>query len=113
MGGACRPARARPVTRQAGPARDPGSGGTTAGGLTRRVSGAQLPSTQPRAIRRPTPEPAPGAARGSGRADAQAQARDDARVEAAAGDVYDFLSRFTAGVRRGLDDSATDAPPRP
>jgi signal transduction histidine kinase len=108
---------ARPITRPTGVVGDPGSGGLTASGLTRRVSGAQLPSTRPRAIRRVSPEPP--APRSSGRLAGEPEGHGtpsagpgdrhghsgDAGIEAAAGNVYDFLSRFSEGVKRGLADA--------
>jgi hypothetical protein len=113
---------------------DPSAGGTTQGGLTRRVRGAQMPSTQPLSLRRsgaaagpqpgraagqpqpgavgqpgsggppghgvppPAAGPAPGAALGRRRSSGE-------RGEAPASDVYGFLSSFTSGVQRGLDEA--------
>jgi hypothetical protein len=68
-------------------------GGATDGGLIRRVRGAQLPSANPVAARR---------ARAAEAAPAQS-----------ADVVYSFLSDFTAGVRRGLDDSRSGRAPQP
>jgi hypothetical protein len=90
----------------------PGPGGPTgpvpAGGtdtglpLTRRVRGAQMPPTSPMSLRRSTGEHrvAPGgpAAESPDRAQPPRQTRS-------ADDVYSFLTSFTAGVQRGLDDS--------
>jgi signal transduction histidine kinase len=79
------------------------AGGTDAGPpLTRRVRGAQMPTTNPMSLRRTTGEHpvAPGGP--------AAQPRDRAqppRQSRSADDVYSFLSSFTAGVQRGLDDS--------
>jgi signal transduction histidine kinase len=79
------------------------AGGTDAGPpLTRRVRGAQMPTTSPMSLRRTTGEHpvAPGgpAAPPPDRAQPPRQTRS-------ADDVYSFLTSFTAGVQRGLDDS--------
>jgi hypothetical protein len=69
-----------------------------------------MPTTQPLALRRnagaPTqpgpsgPSPAPAPSRTAGRA--------------AAGDVYGFLSAFSSGVQRGLDEArGVDGSPGP
>jgi hypothetical protein len=73
---------------------------TTSGGLTRRVQGAQLPTTEPRRVRRPTAE-TPAVLTGNGRGTAGRPAEQ----RQSADDVYSFLTNFTAGVQRGLDDS--------
>lgn len=78
----------------------------TRSGLTRRVPGAQLPSTDPLAMRRggtpdwsgaptrpPAPPRQPAVVGAAGRPIEEARAADD---------VYRLLSSFTAGVRRGL-----------
>jgi hypothetical protein len=90
--------------------------GATAGGLTRRVRGAQLPNAAPLAIRRgggaagglgatpppvapaPPPQPAP---RTAGR---------HVETPRSADAVYSFLTSFTAGVQQGLDDARADGP---
>jgi signal transduction histidine kinase len=95
-----------PGPQHAAPAAGPGhegQGPTTAGGLTRRVRGAQLPTSQPLSLRRGTgqpptdrPSPAPGGAGatpGGAGGDGPAQ------------DVYGFLSNFSSGVQRGLDET--------
>jgi hypothetical protein len=87
----------------------------TAGGLTRRVRGAQLPANAPVSLRRAQAAPgadsaypapsavAPDATGSPSRASAQTPSADA---------VYDFLSSFTAGVQRGLDDASRgDATP--
>jgi signal transduction histidine kinase len=79
------------------------AGGTDASPrLTRRVRGAQMPTTSPMSLRRTTGEHpvAPGspAAQPPDRAQPPRQTRS-------ADDVYSFLTSFTAGVQRGLDDS--------
>ncbi len=88
------------------PAGDPG--GTTTGGLTRRVRGAQLPNANPVSLRRadgppsagPAPAPAgPGMAAPAPRTPQQKQSADA---------VYSFLTSFTAGVQRGLDEARED-----
>jgi hypothetical protein len=77
------------------PPADPAeSAGVTSGGLTRRVRGAQLPSATPHAVRRPPAGPAPGAAPAS-----------PAPVTRSADAVYSFLTSFSAGVQRGLDET--------
>jgi signal transduction histidine kinase len=106
----------RPTPPQ--PHLDPTSGGTTESGLARRVRGAQLPTTQPLSLRRPDEHagPAPrdygrddhGAAGGNG----DTVSGDPANVANGDGgpakDVYSFLSSFTAGVQRGLDEARRD-----
>jgi hypothetical protein len=90
-----------------GPPRPAYGGAMTAGGLTRRVRGAQLPSSDPLVVSRGptrlvtddgtlTPSPSAG---GEGEA-------------GPAQDVYSFLAGFTAGVQRGLDEAreGDDAP---
>jgi signal transduction histidine kinase len=73
-------------------------GDTTAGGLTRRVRGAQMPATEPvRMHRGPDATPA--------RPAVPAEPRRTPEQQRNADDVYSFLSAFTDGVRRGLDDS--------
>ncbi len=78
----------------------------TAGGLTRRVRGAQIPTTEPIALRRspgpaaaePTPwSPSPAAAPpvGVGHAGDQPRSADA---------VYSLLTAFTNGVQRGFQD---------
>jgi signal transduction histidine kinase len=79
------------------------AGGTDTGpALTRRVRGAQMPPTSPMSLRRSTGEHhvAPGGP--------PAQPHDRTqppRQTRSADDVYSFLTSFTAGVQRGLDDS--------
>jgi len=101
---------------QAGrPTLDPASGGTTASGLSRRVRGAQLPSTQPLSLRRSREDAGSdnrdygrddhGAASGNGDAVSGDTASGDSGP---AKDVYSFLSSFTAGVQRGLDEARRD-----
>ncbi|MGH9110751.1 MAG: hypothetical protein ACRDZN_00360, partial [Acidimicrobiales bacterium] len=63
--------------------------------LTRRVRGAQLPNTAPLSLRRTTGEhriPPPPPAR-------------PPEQQRTADDVYSFLTSFTAGEQRGLDDA--------
>jgi hypothetical protein len=75
--------------------------------LARRVRGAQLPSTDPMSVRRawdggdgppaagrPPAQPAPAAPDGRRSPD----------------DVYSFLTSFTAGVQRGLDETQPNPP---
>ncbi len=82
----------------AAPAGGPDSGPP----LTRRVRGAQMPTTNPLSLRHTTGEH-PVAPAGPA-----AQSRDPAqprRQTRSADDVYSFLTSFTAGVQRGLDDT--------
>ena len=91
----------------------------TASGLTRRVRGAQLPTSEPLSLRRSVDNPragdgagtgyrrAPGLRPrggdyGNGNGHAGAGARHD---DSSARDVYSFLTSFTAGVQRGLDEA--------
>jgi hypothetical protein len=74
----------------------------TAGGLTRRVRGAQMPSTEPLRMRRsPADDAESASAPGAGRV-APERTPEQRR---AADDVYNFLTSFSAGVQRGLDES--------
>jgi len=68
--------------------------------LARRTRGAQMPSTEPLAVRRTGREAAstPGSA-----------VQPPPEVRRTANDVYSLLTSFTAGVRRGLDEAK--APP--
>jgi signal transduction histidine kinase len=92
-------------------------GARTASGLTRRVRGAQLPTSEPLSLRRTVenprrsdgagagyghaPGPPPGSG-GNGNGHAGPGARHD---DSSARDVYSFLTSFTAGVQRGLDEA--------
>jgi signal transduction histidine kinase len=88
----------------------------TASGLTRRVRGAQLPSQEPLSLRRSAEDPrasdgagyghvrglrprSGGNGHGNGHA-AGGAGHDDSSAR----DVYSFLTSFTAGVQRGLDE---------
>jgi signal transduction histidine kinase len=85
------------------PAVPPAAGdATTAGGLTRRVRGAQMPSTEPLRMRRSPDDDALAPAPGAGRV-APERTPEQRR---AADDVYNFLTSFSAGVQRGLDEAA-------
>jgi signal transduction histidine kinase len=109
---------------------DPGAGGQTAGGLTRRVRGAQLPATQPLSVRRAQEPPSRGDGgyrrddhrtvadftstlgngngNGNGSTNGHTNGRDGAggdHESSAARDVYGFLTSFTQGVQRGLDEA--------
>jgi hypothetical protein len=93
------------------------NGPHTASGLTRRVRGANLPTTEPLSLRRTgeqprvaegpvggygrTPVPPPRG-EGSGNGHGGSGARHD---DSSARDVYSFLTSFTAGVQRGLDEA--------
>jgi hypothetical protein len=91
----------------------------TASGLTRRVRGAQLPTQEPLSLRRTARDPrAAGGAGGYGhargvrpRGDGNGNGRGNGQAAAgarhddsSARDVYSFLTSFTAGVQRGLDE---------
>lgn len=109
LGGPGSPLPRRPRTGEvpaAGHAAPPAPDATTPSGLRRRVRGAQLPNTQPLSMRRgsgdtgnrprqPQPQP-PRQPGGDG---------PDASGDSASNDVYGFLSAFTAGVQKGLDDA--------
>jgi signal transduction histidine kinase len=90
----------------------------TASGLTRRVRGAQMPSQEPLSLRRTVEDPRAGntagyghvrgvrprgGGDGNGRGNGHGAggARHD---DSSARDVYSFLTSFTAGVQRGLDE---------
>jgi len=111
------------------PGGDPLSGGQTTGGLTRRVRGAQLPSTQPLSVRRAQEPPSRGdggyrrddhrtvvghsgtLGNGNGNRNGHTNGRDGAGAEhesSAARSVYGFLTSFTQGVQRGLDEARRD-----
>jgi len=111
------------------PGGDPLSGGQTSGGLTRRVRGAQLPSTQPLSVRRAQEPPSRGdggyrrddhrtvvghsgtLGNGNGNRNGHTNGRDGAGAEhesSAARSVYGFLTSFTQGVQRGLDEAHRD-----
>ena len=117
------------------PGQPPAGGPTTTAGLTRRVRGAQLPNTQTVKLRRgmstggagtgpSSPPPAPRTPPPGGpfvrtptgqtpvvRAPDPAQSQGWAS-ERSAKDVYGFLSDFTAGVQRRLDETQPDQPPQ-
>ncbi|HEX6425783.1 MAG TPA: hypothetical protein VFZ79_19995, partial [Acidimicrobiales bacterium] len=85
----------------------------TAGGLARRVRGAQLPTGEPVRLRRDgAPGPAPGRPVGAPPSRPPVPSRQPDDRPRSADDVYNFLSRFSAGVRRGLDESSS-RPPQP
>ncbi|HKH05558.1 MAG TPA: nitrate- and nitrite sensing domain-containing protein [Acidimicrobiales bacterium] len=69
------------------------AGGTTSGGLTRRVRGAQMPNRKAPRLQR----------RSQDASDTAEEAPEGSPADAS--DVYGFLSSFTAGVQRGLDDA--------
>ena len=99
-------APAQPPAVPVTPAPAPASVGeaTTAGGLTRRVRGAQMPTTEPLLMRRPAAEDAPAAAPPP--ATGRVAPKRTPEQRRAADDVYSFLTSFSAGVQRGLDESA-------
>ena len=95
------PAGAWPSPPVNTPLPPPGSGGIpSAQPLARRVRGAQMPTTEPLAVRR-TGRDAAAAPRSA--------VEPPPEVRRTANDVYSFLTSFTAGVQRGLDDAK--APP--
>jgi signal transduction histidine kinase len=120
-----------------GPPRDPATGGATASGLARRVRGAQLPVGQPLTVRRRQEPPSTGDAgyrlgdrenangqllgsantnghpngQSSGHVSGTFGARDgngDHDESSAARSVYGFLTSFTQGVQRGLEEARRD-----
>ena len=108
--------RARATAPEPGPAPAPplpsrgqsdmaAGGDTTTGGLARRVRGAQLPTTEPVRMRRPDRAQAPASSGAATPAPRTAPARTPEQRRQA-DDVYNFLSNFTAGVRRGLDEAS-------
>jgi signal transduction histidine kinase len=94
-----------------GPAPSTGGADLTTGGLTRRVRGAQMPSTSPLAVRRAPGPPAPAQPEAAAQPASPRTRTSDQKQSADA--VYSFLTSFTAGVQRGLDDARQDGPPRP
>jgi hypothetical protein len=76
----------------------PPGGDTAAGGLARRVRGAQLPTTEPVRMRR-APE------QSTSRPAAPTPPQRSPEQRRNADEVYNFLNSFTAGVQRGLDES--------
>jgi hypothetical protein len=83
------------------------------------VRGAQLPTTQPLSLRRggatappAAPQHAGGPEAGYGHADRNAAGNGSGDAANGGGgpakDVYSFLSSFTAGVQRGLDEARRD-----
>jgi signal transduction histidine kinase len=81
----------------------PAPADTTASGLSRRVRGAQMPTTSPLTVRRA--EPANGAGAPHAVASPPPVQPPTPAGSRDANDVYSFLTSFTAGVQRGLDDS--------
>jgi signal transduction histidine kinase len=106
------PSRTVRATGVGGAPRPAYGGATTASGLTRRVRGAQIPASDPLLVSRgPTRIVSDNGAGGNGDgADGGVGERGGASQ-----DVYSFLSGFTAGVQRGLDEARqeADAPPEP
>jgi signal transduction histidine kinase len=88
----------------------------TSSGLARRVPGANLPSTGPLGIRRgdPTaepPAPGPSAVVPGPPPTVPVAERPEGQRHERAESVYSLLTNFTSGVQRGLDESASGAPP--
>ncbi|HEY3000344.1 MAG TPA: hypothetical protein VGJ43_17305 [Acidimicrobiales bacterium] len=77
-------------------------GGLTSGGLARRVRGAQMPVTSPVSVHRAGPGAADRAPAGTGGATAPPRT---AQQKQSADAVYSFLTNFSAGVQRGLDET--------
>jgi hypothetical protein len=95
--------------RQPQPQPETAGTGTTPSGLVRRVKGAQMPVAQPLSLRRSdaaesAPPPAPAAAPAPPPAQGGVQPPPGSD-DGAARDVYGFLSSFSSGVQRGLDES--------
>ncbi|HEX6424916.1 MAG TPA: nitrate- and nitrite sensing domain-containing protein [Acidimicrobiales bacterium] len=123
--------------RPVGPHSGGESGGATSSGLARRVRGAQLPATQPLHLRRRQEPPSRGGAgyrrddndnanghmlgygnteghtnghghgQSNGRADGPGGTGDHDESNAARS-VYGFLTGFTQGVQRGLEEARRD-----
>jgi hypothetical protein len=105
------PGRRAPIPPPGGPGPN-----RTASGLTRRVRGAQLPSQEPLSLRRTAEDPPAGDGagyghvrglrpRGGGNGHGNGHAAGGAQHDdSSARDVYSFLTSFTAGVQRGLDE---------
>ena len=91
------PGRRVPATGVGGSPRPAYGGATTAGGLTRRVRGAQIPASDPLLVSR-------GPTRIVG-----GDGDEDGEQSGPTQDVYSFLSGFTAGVQRGLDEAREGA----
>jgi signal transduction histidine kinase len=120
-----------------GPPPDPATGGATSSGLARRVRGAQLPVSQPHTVRRRQEPPSTGEAgyrlgdrdntkgqllgsantnghpngQSNGHVSGTFGARDgngDHDESSAARSVYGFLTSFTQGVQRGLEEARRD-----
>jgi signal transduction histidine kinase len=114
----------RPSTSAATPTTHSATPQHTSSGLTRRVPGAQKPAADPLSLRHEAPG---GDAETRGNAsggeapvggapqpDAGSEAGETAMGSRSARDVYDFLSSFSAGVQRGLDEAAqTGRAPEP
>jgi signal transduction histidine kinase len=120
------PAPSQPALPALQPLPPADSGGQTASGLARRVRGAQMPSTQPLSVRRaqdhPSEPPAGyrredhgaagrnytlGNGHGNGSTNGRAGHRDHDESTTARS-VYAFLTSFTQGVQRGLDETRGD-----
>jgi signal transduction histidine kinase len=120
------PAPSQPTLPALQPLPPADSGGQTASGLARRVRGAQMPSTQPLSVRRaqdhPSEPPAGyrredhgpagrnytlGNGNGNGSTSGQGGHRDHDESTTARS-VYAFLTSFTQGVQRGLDETRGD-----
>ncbi|MGH9110891.1 MAG: nitrate- and nitrite sensing domain-containing protein [Acidimicrobiales bacterium] len=117
-----------PLARRTPPGPVPKRGqDQTRSGLARRVRGAQLPTTQPLSLRRSGEHPpvgggdyrrgGPGTARqgpsqwnGDGNGNGRVGPREQPD-HSSARDVYSFLTSFTAGVQRGLDEAGHDTTP--
>jgi signal transduction histidine kinase len=96
-----------PLQSRRAPADQPGpvpGGDMTSGGLARRVRGAQLPTTEPVRMRRSAEPPAP---RPTAASTPPARTPEQRRK---ADDVYSFLSNFTAGVQRGIEEATPQGP---
>jgi signal transduction histidine kinase len=103
------PARETP---RAAPGAGPGESAPTSGGLPRRVRGAQLPNVDPLTLRRSSQPPAAPAAPTAPAAPAPAAPPTPrgSQETPSADAVYSFLTNFTAGVQRGLDETRPGDP---
>ncbi|MGH9216280.1 MAG: hypothetical protein ACRDZS_08490, partial [Acidimicrobiales bacterium] len=108
IGGLAR--RAPTEARGPGGSTEPAPPASSRSRLTRRVRGAQMPDTSPLSVRRttgehpvaPHPPASPGMTPGPTTPPTEPDQLERSR---AADDVYSFLTSFTAGVQRGLDDA--------
>ncbi|HZM30770.1 MAG TPA: hypothetical protein VFB77_09800, partial [Acidimicrobiales bacterium] len=90
------------------PRLDPDAGGVTSSGLTRRVRGAQLPNPEPLLLRRSGADAGAGSRTDIGTGNGAPAPERTPEQRRQANDVYGFLTSFTAGVRRGLQEQPAE-----